>query len=57
MIELGSVHVETKDVDGNTSFENEQTSYLTSVFEKHLSDKNQNNYCVVWFGFNFCLIQ
>ncbi|MDN8867458.1 PTS lactose transporter subunit IIB, partial [Staphylococcus aureus] len=28
-----------KDVDGNTSFENEQSSYLTSVFEKHLSDE------------------
>ncbi|MBO8512230.1 hypothetical protein INO64_14050, partial [Staphylococcus aureus] len=33
------VHVETKDIDGNTSFENEQTSYLTSLFEKHLSDE------------------
>ncbi len=28
-----------KDVDGNTSFVNEQTSTLTSVFEKHLSDE------------------
>ncbi|EGQ0496399.1 TPA: BglG family transcription antiterminator [Staphylococcus aureus] len=39
MIDKDDVHVETKDVDGNTSFENEQTSYLTSVFEKHLSDE------------------
>lgn len=39
MIDKDDVHVETKDIDGNTSFENEQTSYLTSVFEKHLSDE------------------
>ncbi len=34
MIDKNDVHVETKDIDGNTSFENEQTSYLTSIFEK-----------------------
>lgn len=39
MIDKDDVHIETKDIDGNTSFENEQTSYLTSVFEKHLSDE------------------
>ncbi len=39
MIDKNDVHVETKDIDGNTSFENEQTSYLTSIFEKHLSDE------------------
>ena len=33
MIDKNDVHVETKDIDGNTSFENEQTSYLTSIFE------------------------
>ncbi len=33
MIDKDDVHVETKDVDGNTSFENEQTSYLTSVLK------------------------
>ena len=43
MIDKDDVHIETKDIDGNTIFENEQTSYLTSVFEKHLSDENQNN--------------
>ena len=46
--------LETKDIDGNTSFENEQTSYLTSVFEKHLSDeKSEQLMHHMRSGFNF----
>ncbi len=38
MIDKDDVHVETKNMMA-TRLENEQTSYLTSVFEKHLSDE------------------
>lgn len=47
MIDKNDVHVETKDIDGNTSFENEQTSYLTSIFEKHLSDEKSEQLCII----------